>query len=883
MNWNKNNRIIAFFVFIVSFIVYALTVSPTASYWDCGEFIACSYTLAVPHPPGAPLYLLIGRIFSMIPFVQDIALRVNFISVLSSALTIMLLYLSIVHLIREWKGTLKSTADWQIAIFSGILGSFTFAFTHSFWFNAVEAEVYALSMLCTALLVWLILVWAERSDQPGNERYLLMIAYLNGLAIGIHLLNVLALPFVTLIIFYKKFEFSKKNFLTTIGITIGIILLIYPGIVKYLPRIALEFGVIGLILFFIILIWIALWAFNNNKKMVSLISISILLIIIGYSTYTMIYIRSNLDPMIDENNPETVHKLVDYLEREQYGEHSIIDRPKVWKESPNGRRYASAWEFFWKYQVDKMYIRYFMWQFVGLSENEEDIDPKQFYYIPLLLGLLGMYWQFKNDYKNGLAVLSLFFMTGLAIVLYLNQPDPQPRERDYSYVGSFFAFSIWIGLGYAGIIDLLTAKRNEQNREFQSKMIRLVIFIILFIITPIHMIARNYDSHDRSGNYVAWDYSYNMLQSCEPGGIIFTNGDNDTFPLWYLQEVEKVRTDVRVVNLSLLNTGWYIKQLRDLEPKVPIASNDYQLENQLGVIRWEKQKCILKVPPQIGKEYSNELQKRFEHLSIDVPNEIMFEVRPTMTIPNGPSLLRVQDWMILNILAVNKWKKPVYFAVTVAKDNMLSDLQQYLRMDGLVLKIVPFKNWEISPDNLEKNLVHIYQYRGLQDSRVYYDRNIQGLLQNYRSAFLQLIEYNVRIKEMSKVKQLLEDMERKLPSSVIPWTNKYLKIIRDSYLLAIDLAKLDSMIVMYSNEQELVLLGENLYRLDLLEASEKIFAYIYNVNPSNVHALSILINIYEVTRNYINAIKYLENHLNINPNDTVAKEKLETLKRQVKG
>jgi hypothetical protein len=883
MNYKLYNRITAFLVFLISFIIYTLTVSPTVSYWDCGEFIASSYTLAVPHPPGAPLFLLIGRFFSMIPFVKDIALRVNFISVISSALTIMLLYLSIVHLIREWKGSLTSDPDWQIAIFSGILGSLTFAFTHSFWFNAVEAEVYAPSMLCTALLVWLILVWAERSEQPGNERYLLMISYLIGLAIGIHLLNVLALPFVTLIIFYKKFEFTRKKFLINAGITIGIILLVYPGIVKYLPRIALKFGTMGLILFFVTLIWIVLWAFNNNKKIVSLISTSILLIIIGYSTYAMIYIRSNLDPMIDENDPENIEHFVNYLEREQYGDHSITDRAKVWKDSPNGKRYKSAWEYFWKYQVDKMYIRYFLWQFVGLSENEEDVDPKQFYYIPFLLGLIGIYWQFKNDYRNGLAVFALFFMTGLAIVLYLNQPDPQPRERDYSYVGSFFAFSIWIGMGYAGIIEFLTGKRKEQDKDSLSNIVRFIVFFILILIAPIHMIAKNYDSHDRTGNYVAWDYSYNMLQSCEQDGIIFTNGDNDTFPLWYLQEVEKIRTDIRIVNLSLLNTGWYIQQLRDLEPKVPIAYSDYQLENQLGVIKWEKQKCILKIPEQIGEKFRDEFRNKFEHLNINVPDEIIFEVKPTMSIPNGPSLLRVQDWMILNILAVNKWRKPVYFAVTVAKDNMLSELQHYLRMDGLALKIVPFKNWEISPEKLEKNLVHVYKYRGLQDPDVYYDSNIQGLLQNYRSAFLQLIEYYARNKDMNKVNELLEKMEEKMPSSVIIWTNKYLRIIRDSYLLAADPSKFDTLIALNANEEELILLGENLYRLHFLEAAEKVFTYIYNVNPSNIHALSILINIYERTKNYGNAIKYLENHLKVNPNDINAKAKLDFFKKEIEG
>ncbi len=505
MDWLKTNRFVAAGIWVFSFIIYAMTVASTVSYWDCGEFIACSYGLAVPHPPGAPLFLLVGRFFSMIPFVEDIGFRVNYISVLSSTFTVMLLYLSIVHLVREWKGSLQSNSDWQTAIFSGAIGSLTFAFTHSFWFNAVEAEVYAPSMLFTALLVWLILVWAQKSDQPGNEKYLLMIAYSIGLAIGIHLLNVLALPFVTLIYYYKRYEFNMKTFIINILVTVGIILFIYPGVVKYLPRIAELGGAFGLVAMFIILFAIVFWSINNNKKTVSLISLSVLFIIIGYSTYATIYIRSNLDPMIDENNPETIEKFISYLNREQYGDHSITDRAKVWKESPNGKRYNSTGEFFWKYQVDKMYIRYFMWQFVGMDKNERDWSANQLFAIPFLIGLLGIYWHFKNDPKHALAVLALFFMTGLAIVLYINQPDPQPRERDYSYVGSFYAFSIWIGLGYAGLMELIRGnkKKKKDDVTVQSNTLPVVIFVILFIISPILLLAKNFETHSRKGRYIA--------------------------------------------------------------------------------------------------------------------------------------------------------------------------------------------------------------------------------------------------------------------------------------------------------------------------------------------------------------------------------------------
>ncbi len=875
MDWLKTNRITAAFLWLFSFVIYTMTVAPTVSYWDCGEFIACSYGLAVPHPPGAPLFLLIGRFFSMIPFVEDIGFRVNFISVLSSAFTVTLLYLSIVHLVREWKGGLQSRDDWQTAIFSGVLGSLTFAFTHSFWFNAVEAEVYAISILSLAVIVWLILVWAEKSEEPGNERYLLMIAYIVGLAIGVHLLNVLALPFVTLVYYYKKFEFNLKTFLINMIVTIAIVLFVYPGIVKYLPHAAKFGGAIGLAIVFIVLFAFVFWSINNNKKTISLISLSVLLIIIGYSTYAMIYVRSNLDPMIDENNPETVEKFISYLNREQYGDHSITDRAKVWKESPNGKRYKSAGEYFWKYQVDKMYVRYFLWQFAGMDKNEKDWSASQLYAIPFLLGLIGMYWHFKNDHKHALAVLALFFMTGLAIVLYLNQPDPQPRERDYSYVGSFFAFAMWIGLGYAGIMELIrgeTKKKKETGVTSKSSTFPIFVFIVLIVASPMLMLGRNFDTHNRSGRYIAWDYSYNMLQTCEPNAILITNGDNDTFPLWYLQEVDSVRRDVRIVNLSLLNTDWYIQQLRDLEPKVPMGISDAEL-GKLGLVPWKERQVTLSVPKTIGENFTREFQSGFQNRSISVPEKITFKVKPALNTPYG-SVLRVQDYMVLRIINTNKWKKPIYFAVTVAKSNMLSELQNYMRMDGLALKLVPFKNWKISPENLEKNLIEVYKYRGLQDPNVYYDKNITGLLQNYRTAYLQVVEYYSRTNNLEKVESLMNDMEKNIPSSVIPWTNRYLKLIRDSYAITTGHLSVDSLMNSGYTEKDLQIVGENLYRIRLYEGAIKIFEAVFQSNPNNVQALSLLIDMYDRTKNYDQGIQYLEEWISRNPTDPQARSKL---------
>jgi hypothetical protein len=878
MSYQKKNTIISWLIFTVSLIVYMMTVSPTVSYWDCGEFIAASHKLAVPHPPGAPFYLLVGRIFSMlpIPFISDIGYKVNLISVLSSAFSVMLLYLSIVHLIREWKGSLKSDDEWQTAIFSGIIGSLTFAFTHSFWFNAVEAEVYAPSMLFTALLVWLILVWAEKSDKPGNERYILMIAYLIGLAMGVHLLNVLAIPFVTLIIFYKRFEFSWKNFSINAAISGAIMFIIYPGIIKYLPQIALNWGVFVLALILAGVVWLAFWSVSNKKDLLSLVSLSTLLIIIGYSSYMQIYVRSNLNPMIDENNPETVENFVKYLNREQYGDHKILDRKGVWRQSENASQYKSTGDFFWNYQVNKMYVRYFAWQFIGMSDNEHDMDFNQLFALPLLLGLVGLWWQFKNDQKHGLAVLALFFMTGIAIILYLNQPDPQPRERDYSYVGSFFAFSIWVGLGYAGIMELLTGNKKELKN---AKIWRMAVFVVLLLAVPIHMLAKNFHTHNRSGRYIAWDYSYNMLQSCEPDAILFTNGDNDTFPLWYLQEVEGVRTDIRIVNLSLLNTDWYIKQLRDLKPIVPLRMNDLQINN-VGLMEWKTNKYSLNIPSERGNSFS-EAFRNYSGQAFEPPKAISFTIKPKLDLGRRGSYLRTQDWMILNILTANQWKKPVYFAVTVARNNMLDELQDYMRMDGLVFKIVPFKNWRIDPEMLEQKLVEVYKYRNLDDPNVYYDNNIIGLLQNYRSAFFQLIMYYVNEGNQEKAQELATIMEEKTPSSVIPYTNRRYELIKDALLLVDDSVMLDDIDISQYSESDLFELGRSLHQYEKFDKAQMFLENVLELNPENAGALSYLLNIYERSDQNEKLVQVLEEWLLIRPKDEGARAKLEETKKKL--
>jgi len=538
MQHDRTKLILGAFVFLSSLVLYLLTVAPTVSFWDCGEFIACSYTLGVPHPPGSPLFILIGRFFSLLPTAADPALRVNLMSPLSSALANLLVFLIIVKLVKIWRGgELESTRDKLVAYVGGFVGAMAFAGSDSHWFNAVEAEVYAMSTFATALVVWLILRWAERSEEPGHERYLLLIAYVMGLAIGVHLLNLLALPVIALVMYFKKYEFQWSTFFMTAAITLGAFLVVYLGVIKGLAKVMsiqyvggyFGFFIVGLIVVGIFL-W-AWWATRENKQILALSLMAISLIFIGYTSYSMIYIRANQDPFINENDPSTPEKFVSYLEREQYGQHSILDREGVWQDSKNdpGAQIAdkvnSTRGFVWEYQIKHMYIRYFNWQFIGrIGDN---VDPSQFYMLPFLLGLFGMFHHFNRDGKRGLVVLALFIMTGLAVIAYLNQPDPQPRERDYSYVGSFMAFAIWIGIGASGLLELIFDKLKGGVQQITS----YALIVVLVLAIPVQMIGKNYHSHDRSGNYVAWDYSYNILETCEPNGIIFTNGDNDTFPL----------------------------------------------------------------------------------------------------------------------------------------------------------------------------------------------------------------------------------------------------------------------------------------------------------------------------------------------------------------
>ena len=833
---NRLNRIIAGIIFLVSFLVYYDTMAPTVSFWDCGEFIATAHTLGVPHPPGSPLFLIIGRVFSMIPFSPDIAFRVNLISVFVSALAVMLLYLIIVKIIAHWRGGIKENSDVIIAFGGALVGALTFAFTDSHWFNAVEAEVYSMSTFFTAIVVWLILHWSERAEEQGNERYILIIAYMIGLAIGIHLLNLLALPFIALIIYFRKQSFEWKSFLITIGITGVTFVIIHNGVIKGLPKLASEIGVFGVVVAVLIVFGIMIWSIVNKQQLLSIVFTSMVLILIGYSSYTIIFIRSGQDPVIDENDPETVAAAVSYMEREQYGQvgrfprrykgipaqHEVVGAPA------NGQKYSVSqkrkymfynvskqWDFFWNYQVKKMYWRYFLWQFAGRGNSTEPgvtafganyrqdgVDWSQFG-LPLafILGLVGMIYHFYRDEKEAFSMMTLFFLTGLAIIIYLNQDNPQPRERDYSYVGSFLAFSVWIGVGAAAIVENIIKKIKTENIGHRLGIAAILLQVVLI---PFAMVRANYHEHDRSGNYVAWDMSYNMLQSCEPHGIIFTNGDNDTFPLWYLQEVEGMRKDVTVANLSLLNTPWYIRQLRDSRPKGEGFINltdDQILGLTSGLTPWKTQKIQIAVEgdPQNEDGY------------------IEWVLKPTF----ANQALKVQDMMILRIINDAKWKYPIYFAVTVSPTNKIG-LDKYLDMEGLTFRLRSHKVGAINPGKMQdylmtelgdstwstnfsqSSLLQVdsgqnksfwskdyqpgYLFRNLGNENVHYNPQIIRLLQNYRSAYMQLaVHYFFDYQKLNRkedadpeevemlrlrVKETLDQMEKNLPERTIAIESK---------------------------------------------------------------------------------------------------------------
>lgn len=739
--------------FFASIIVYIKTIAPTVPFWDGGEFIAAAYTLGVPHPPGSPLYVLIGRLFSLLPVMDsNIAWRVNFSSSLFSSLTVLMVYLTIVKIVTIGQNRTKLSLSESLIIYSGSLtGALLLAFSDTFWFNAVEAEVYALSMLIMTGCTWLTFHWIERHGEKGSERYLFLIAYLAFLGIAIHMFTLLVTPavFLCAILTDKTIGSNKKvialfavmglimssvvssidAFLITMPLTIlGLILFrgripwtyfLAPIVLALLITFIGAEGAVsfnsqplvviggfeatwGTTMFCIILVSIALALVSASAKdpgryKWQFWTVLLALVAIGYSVNFYVPIRSAQQPVINENDPSNWKNFESFLERKQYGQESMFVSMFTRKGSLSSQFGNGEHMGFW---------RFFSRQYGN--------PAFPFWLFPVLLAGLGLITQIERDRRSAVYLGVMFLICSVGLILYMNFSDGsrgiqrEVRERDYFFTPAFVFTAMLMGAGVVAVLNQIKTWIQQTNLPSEAVTVGGVILTLALPFVPLNY---HYNTHTREGNYIPYDYAYNILQSCDENAILFTNGDNDTFTLWFLQEVEGIRKDVRVANLSLLNTNWYIKQLKNMDPEIDIAFSDETIDRLL-IQLWE------------DKE-------------VDIGG-IKWTVPKTGTLPDGRGYLRVQDMMILHILEQNNWERPVFFAVTVSPDNKVG-LEEYLQMEGMVFRITQKRGRDqMDLDRTHHNLWEVYQYRGVADSTVYKDAQTSNLLRNYSAAFQQL-------------------------------------------------------------------------------------------------------------------------------------------------
>ena len=981
MNLRLLHRVFAAAVFVISLIIYLLTVQPSVSFWDCGEFIAASFYMQVPHPPGTPFFLLLGNIFAQIPFIENVGFKVNLISVFSSAFSVFFLYLVAVKLINIYKGSKpKNLLDAIATYVAAAIGAFSLCFSDTFWFNGVEAEVYAFSTFLVAIITYLILRWYERADEKDNEKYILMIAYLVGLSTGVHLMSVLAIVPVVMVIFFRKYlddevalkktgyiflvhvgiilllaliwwagettstppsadqykDFDSKFKLLFIGISavimgifwkkvfnknsfylpliIGGIALFatYPGVVKFLP--ALMTSIAGNDVVFQIILFVLLFAglgyavnytIKKNKPTLHLVFMSAIFILLGFTTFATVIIRANQDPPMNENEPKTFTEVESYLNREQYGDFPTFKRRFATEPHQMGvySNYSTDLDFFYTYQMNHMMTRYLLWNYAGregwtqdeganvapfndignifgrvFAVNFDGSVEHSLFGIPFLIGLLGIYFHFRKDWKMASVFMIMFILMGYLTAFYQNQQQPQPRERDYFYVGAFFVYSIWIAFGVRGLVDLAQEKIKNVSVKNAAVVGILLIFLILI---PVRMLQANYFTHDRSNNWVPWDYSYNLLQSCEPNAVLFTNGDNDTFPLWYLQDVEGVRRDVKIVNLSLLNTPWYIRQLKFNDPygvgKVNIRLSETQIE-QLRPVQWEPRSVSITTPVPKQGNYSEVFDKySISDSSVVKAGNITWMMNNTLTFGEVKAV-RVQDLMVKEIVEANNWERPIYFAVTCSNDSRIG-LDDYLRMEGMGFKIVPekrtpgkeFVNAEMLRAQLIENPGYSkefqpgFKFRGLNDSTIFFDNNHKRMVQNYRNAFMRLAVYYRNIGKDDQVVEVLDDMDEKLPYHILGIDNGLLFEIGNLYQLS----------------------GANDRYVDIAKEVEKNALLALERNPGDVNSYynpyRLLLEIYENLKDYNKLVGVWQRLEILYPNDPSVKSNIQKYQQLAAG
>ena len=934
MQYQKINNIAGWATFLTALFVYILTLEPTTSFWDCGEYIATAYKLQVGHPPGAPTFLLLGNFFSNFALgdVTKVAYMINLMSAIFSALTILFLFWTITAFAKRIIGKDQVGENIPSIIGAGMVGALAYTFSDSFWFSAVEGEVYAMSSFFTAIVFWASLKWDEEYDNEGDmaNRWLLLIAYLVGLSIGVHMLNLLAIPAVIYMYYFKKYTPSKKGFIFTGVISVVILGLIFfgliPQIVKWLGIVERTFvntlglpfnsGTIFFILGLVVLIYYSLKKTKEGgRNLIHSAILGITFILIGYSSFAVLVIRSNSNTPIDENNPEEAVSLLAYLNREQYGSTPLFygqyytaeldkrnpyndgtpvylkdeksgkyiisdDRknhtpnyekshsgffPRLWSRDTRhigayknwgnikGRKnkkpsFYENLSYFFNYQINHMYFRYFMWNFAGKQNDtqshgsitdgqwlsgikffdewrlgpQDNLPPNQannagrnhFYMLPFLLGIIGLIYHYKHNNKDAWIVNLLFIFTGLAIVVYLNQYPYQPRERDYAYVGSFYAFAIWIGLGVLAIIEKL---KNYAPYKISAS----VVTLICLIAVPGIMASEGWDDHDRSNRYTGRDLAKDYLDTCEPNAILFTMGDNDTFPLWYVQEVEGYRTDVRIVNLSLLNTDWYIDQMkRDAYDGkgVPFSmpnklyrqgTRDIAVFRDVGASeqRWEVSKMnewIQSDKSQTkvnlgGKEYVYFPTKK---LKIPVDKEKVL-ANGTVKREDADLILPYINWdlninqmqkkhmLILDLIDKNNWDRPIYFSVTIGNSaSSYSYLWDYFQLEGLAYRLIPIKTksgagkiGRVKSNLLYSNLMENFEYGNMNNPDVYLDETNLRLAMNIRNNFSRLADKLIAEGDTVAAVKVLDKCVELMPHEKVEY-NYFMLPIAENYYAA---------------------------------------------------------------------------------------------------
>ncbi len=814
MGHKKINRIVALAVFAVTLITYLYTLPPTVVFWDVPEHCAASYLLQVQHPPGSPLLVIVMRVASMIPLFTDIAARMNFVNALASAIVVTLLYLITVRMILL-RHALPEAAFDRIAVYgSAAIGALALTFSTTFWFNSLETETRNTSLLFTAIIIWLALRWHEEYEEPHSDAYLLLITFLVGLTTGIHIHGLMGFSVAILVVYFRFYKHSLQKFLFStdiikFGVVASLIFFsVYPGIVKWYPSmmdgevfgITTDLWVVVAVVLPLSAFFLLYYSIKHKRRILNIGALSFLLILLGYSIYAVVYIRSNENPPINEDDPSTIHRLVMYLAREQYGDTPLLQRR--WSNEPDKmeyfKNYTSDADYFWRYQINHMYLRYFGWNFIGKEDDWQGAGVRfgQLFGIPLLIGLIGFFYHWKIDPKMAFIMTIYFVLTGFALAVYFNMQQEQPRERDYFFVYSFFGFCLWIGMGTLAIINYLEQKLKEHSAHIAG----YCALAAAFIFVPANMLRTTIHPSSRYGHYLAWDYAYNLLQSTEKDAILITNGDNDTFPLWYLQDVEGIRRDVRVICLSLANTDWYIKQLKDTEPfgakKVPISMTDDQITG-IQPVQYEPQMFYLPVPRSAEEGWDS---SKTDSSGSEIVDTVKFVMPATLQFGNIKAL-RVQDILVFDIVRTSKWQRPIYFATTGGDDSKIG-LQDHMEMRGLAMKLVPRKMhsfWEgVNENILKKQLMTDIQtpsktpafgfrWRGLQDPAVHFDENQRRLILNYRQAFLSLAVYLTNVKhDPNGAVATLNRMDQVIPRSIISLDYRAKSDISEIYKFAGD-------------------------------------------------------------------------------------------------